>query len=169
MRSSSVVYIRAVGPYQQSAKSAWDQMRAWIALHNIPRPLPRGIGFIRDNPDRTGPFLRRYDACIDLTPGLDIDYHAGVGRQTLPGGTFAVYTHVGPHRELREAFQVMKHDALRDRGLSLDADRQFMEIYLDDPGVVPVGECRTELCVPILASAAMRSTDAIQHPLVGAA
>lgn len=128
-------------------------MRAWIELHNIPKPIARGIGFIRDNPHKTGPFLRRYDACIDIVPGIDIDYHAGVGRQTLPGGTFAVYTHTGSHRALPEAFAHLKRDAIPGRGFKIDDTRAFMEIYLDDPQFVPLAECRTELCVPILATA----------------
>jgi AraC family transcriptional regulator len=169
MRPSSVIYIRALGPYEKSAKIAWAQMRTWISEHDIPKPVPRGIGFIRDNPDRTGPFLRRYDACIDVAPGLDIDYHAGVGRQTLPGGTFAIYTHTGSHHELRDAFQAMKHDAVRERGLSVDDDRPFMEVYLDDPQYVPIHACRTELCVPILVSAAERPSQERPRLLVGAA
>jgi AraC family transcriptional regulator len=148
-----VVYIRATGPYDQSAKAAWEQMRAWIDRHDIPKPVSRGIGFIRDNPQKTGPFLRRYDACIDVGPGIDIDYHAGVGRQTLPGGTFAVYTHTGAHGELPDAFAHLKRDALPNRGFRIDEARAFMEVYLDDPQRVPLAECRTELCVPILASA----------------
>jgi AraC family transcriptional regulator len=128
-------------------------MRAWIELHKIPKPIARGIGFIRDNPQKTGPFLRRYDACIDIVPGIDIDYHAGVGRQTLPGGTFAVYTHTGCHRALPDAFAQMKRDSIPGRGFKIDDTRAFMEIYLDDPLTVPLAECRTELCVPILATA----------------
>jgi AraC family transcriptional regulator len=153
LRPSSVVYIRATGPYDQSGKAAWQQMRAWIELHNIPKPIARGIGFIRDNPQKTGPFLRRYDACIDIVPGIDIDYHAGVGRQTLPGGTFAVYTHVGSHHALPETFASLKHEAISGRGFRIDEARAFMEVYLDDPLLVPIAECRTELCVPILATA----------------
>ena len=148
-----MVFIRAVGPYDQSAKAAWQQMRAWIDLHKIPQPIARGIGFIRDNPQKTGPFLRRYDACIDIVPGIDIDYHAGVGRQTLPGGTFAVYTHTGNHNALPDAFAELKRDAIPARGFRIDDTRAFLEIYLDDPLIVPVAECRTELCVPILATA----------------
>jgi AraC family transcriptional regulator len=128
-------------------------MRAWTAVQKLDARPPRGIGFIRDNPERTGPFLRRYDACIDIAPGLEVDYHAGVGRQTLPGGTFAVYEHVGPHNELCRSFNEMKRSAVPQRGMTIDGDRAFMEVYLDDPQRVPLALCRTELCVPIMASA----------------
>jgi AraC family transcriptional regulator len=169
MRPSSVLYIRATGPYDQSAKVAWDRMRVWIAAQSTIKPVTRGIGFIRDNPDRTGPYLRRYDACVDVAPGLDIDYHAGVARQTLPGGTFVVYTHIGDHGQLPEAFQTLKHAAVPARGLKIDTDRAFMEVYLDDPLRVALHECRTELCVPIMASAVANLEQLGQIRLAGAA
>jgi AraC family transcriptional regulator len=169
LRPCSVVYIRAIGPYGQSAAAAWAQMRIWAETHNIPQPISRGIGFIRDNPQKTGPFLRRYDACIDIVPGIDIDYHAGVGRQTLPGGTFAVYTHTGEHSQLPDAFAHMKRDAIPARGFTVDDTRAFMEIYLDDPVKVPVAQCRTDLCVPIIASAVADLTGEQSDRLVSAA
>jgi AraC family transcriptional regulator len=169
MRPSSVLYIRATGPYDQSAKAAWGRMRTWLAAQSTIKPVTQGIGFIRDNPDRTGPFLRRYDACVTVVPGLDIDYHAGVARQTLPGGTFAVYTHIGDHAHLAEAFQTLKHEATPTRGLKIDEDRAFMEIYLDDPAKVALQQCRTELCLPIMASAVADLDHYTAHRMAGAA
>jgi AraC family transcriptional regulator len=169
LRPSAVLYIRSTGPYEQSANAAWERMRTWLDSQDMTSLPGRGIGYIRDNPERTGPFLRRYDACIDIVPGLDTDYHAGVGRQTLPSGTFAVYEHVGAHSELRDAFNVMKNSAIPQRGFKIDGARAFLEIYLDDPKLVPVAQCRTELCVPIMASALGSNLTTAPIELAGAA
>ena len=75
---------------------------------------------------------------------------AGIGRQTLPGGAYAVHTHVGSYAELGQAFSQLHRDIVPKRGLCVDYDRPFMTIYLNDPAVTREVHRRTELCVPVL-------------------
>ena len=63
------------------------------------RRAKQGYGFFRDNPKLTAPELLRYDACVPVTGSLDADPDAGIGRQTLAGGAYAVQTHVGSYAD----------------------------------------------------------------------
>ena len=85
---------------------------------------------------------------MPVTFGLDPEPDTGIGRQTLPGGAFAVHTHVGSYAEIGELFSQLHREIVPKRGLSLDYDRPFVTIYLNDPAsrarciAVPSCACR---------------------------
>lgn len=152
-RPKSVLYARAFGPYAASSCAAWRLMLDWLDDRRCRDRIAQGIGVIRDDPSKTGQFLRRYDACVALIPGLESDLHAGIGRQTLAGGSYAVHTHVGPHEALNEELSKFHRQWLPATGHVVDDSRSFMEIYLDDPAKTEPHLLRTELCIPILTAA----------------
>ena len=125
-------------------------MGRWLDQHNARRLVKRGYGFIRDNPRTTPSDLLRYDACIGLVGDLDADTAAGIGRQILPGGAYAVHTHVGCYQDVGELLSKMHTDLVQKRGLTVDYDRPFMTIYLNDPALTREMHRRTELCVPVI-------------------
>lgn len=150
VRPLSVLFARTVGPYDLSAAKAWATMGSWLDQHNARRLVKRAYGFIRDNPRTTPSDLLRYDACIGLVGDLDADNAAGIGRQILPGGAYAVHTHVGSYQEVGELLSKMHTGLVQKRGLTIDNDRSFMTIYLNDPAVTREMHRRTELCVPVV-------------------
>jgi AraC family transcriptional regulator len=150
IRPLSVLYARALGPYEKSTPEAWATMARWLDQHNARRLVKRAYGFMRDNPRNASPELMRYDACIGLVGDLDADPAAGIGRQILPGGAYAVHTHVGPYDTMGDILSKMHTNVVEKRGLSVDYDRSFMTIYLNDPSVTREMHRRTELCVPVL-------------------
>jgi AraC family transcriptional regulator len=150
VRPLSVLFARTVGPYDLSAAKAWATMGSWLEQHNARRLVKRAYGFIRDNPRTTPSDLLRYDACIGLVGDLDADNAAGIGRQILPGGAYAVHTHVGSYQEVGELLSKMHTGLVQKRGLTIDNDRSFMTIYLNDPAVTREMHRRTELCVPVV-------------------
>jgi AraC family transcriptional regulator len=85
-----------------------------------------------------------------VTFGFDVDPEGAIGRQTLPGGAFAVQIHVGSYTEAGKIFSMLHREILPKRHLSVDYDRPFMAIYLNDPNVTREVHRRTELCVPVL-------------------
>jgi hypothetical protein len=91
----------------------------------------------------------RYDACIPLVMGLEEDPAAGIHRQTLPGGAFGVYTHVGGFELTGRLFSQLYRDEIPSRGMKPDEDRPFLAIYRTDPTVTREQFQRTELCVPV--------------------
>lgn len=150
IRPLSVLYARVMGPYETSTPAAWGVIARWLEQNNARRLVKRGYGFMRDNPKTTAPDLLRYDACIGLVGNLDADPAAGIGRQILPGGAYAVHTHVGAYERLGSVFSKLHTSLVEKRGLSVDSDRSFMAIYLNDPLLTREVHRRTELCVPVL-------------------
>jgi DNA gyrase inhibitor GyrI len=159
IRPISVVYARGLGPYQQSAPEAWRTLNAWLEHHPARHRVKQGYGYFRDNPKTTAPELLRYDACVPVAAGLDADPDAGICRQTLPGGAFAVHTHVGSYAEAGEQFSRLHREIVPARGLSVDYDRAFVAIYLNHPMVTREVHRRTELCVPVLPVRMPHSTN----------
>jgi AraC family transcriptional regulator len=150
IRPLTVVYTRSMGPYDASSREAWRQMNSWIDQRKGRSRIKQWYGFFRDNPRLTAPELLRYDACVPVNFGLDADPDAGIGRQTLPGGAYAVHTHVGSYAAAGDVFSTLHRDIVPKRGLSVDYDRPFVAIYLNDPAITREVHRRTELCVPVL-------------------
>jgi AraC family transcriptional regulator len=146
----SVLYARSVGPYETSSHEAWRKMASWLEQHQLCRRVKRVYGVLRDNPKLTAPELLRYDACVPVTFGFDVDPDGAIGRQMLAGGAFAVHTHVGSYAEAGEIFSSLHREIVPKRRLSLDHDRPFMAIYLNDPRITREVHRRTDLCIPVL-------------------
>jgi AraC family transcriptional regulator len=149
IRPVTVLFARSMGPYEVSSREAWPILNAWLDRHQVRNLVKVAYGYFRDNPLTTPPDLLRYDACIPIIPGFDADPSAGIGRQTLPGGAFAVHTHVGPYGEMGETLSRLHRDIVPKRGLAVDYDRPFVAIHLNDPAITREMHRRTELCVPV--------------------
>src|SRR5262245_38745811 len=145
-----VLYVRAMGPYGSAAREAWGRMNAWLDSRRARQLAKQGLGYFRDNPRLVEAELLRYDACVPMMFGLDADPAAVVHRQTLPGGAYAVHTHTGAYAEAGELFSRLHSDVIPKRGLTVDASRPFLAVYLNDPAVTREMHRRTELCVPVL-------------------
>jgi AraC family transcriptional regulator len=146
----SVVYARAFGPYRSSAPAAWRAMDEWLTSRGVRSRVKQAYGYFRDNPRLTAPELLRYDACVPVSFGIEPDPAAGIGSQVLPGGAYAAHTHVGSYSETGELFSRLHGEIVPKRGLTLDHDRPFLAVYLNDPGITREMHRRTELCVPVL-------------------
>jgi DNA gyrase inhibitor GyrI len=92
----------------------------------------------------------RYDACIPLAPCADLEPEEAVGRQNLGAGTWAVHTYVGAYAEAGDMISTLHSDLIPKRGLTVDYDRPFMAVYLNDPRVTREAHRRTELCIPVI-------------------
>jgi AraC family transcriptional regulator len=163
IRPASVLYARATGCYSVSAKAAWERLDKWLAEREERRQIKRAFGLFHDNPKLTAPELTRYDACVELTTQLDADPDAGIGRQTLSGGTYAVHTHIGAYAPIGELFSQLHREWVPKQGLEVDYDRSFMAIHLNDPHVTRQVHRRTELCVPVLPLREALPLDAAPH------
>ena len=138
------------GATRQLRAIAWENLSGWLVAHNARRHIRRGFGIFRDNPQVTATDLLRYDACVEMTPGLDMDVNAGIGRQVLGGGTHAIHTHVGSYGGLGNLMSELHRDFVPRQGLTVDYDRPFMAIHLNDPLLTREVHRRTELCVPVM-------------------
>ena len=150
IRPVTVLYARGNGRYEAAARQAWEKLSGWLVAHDARRHIKRGFGIFRDNPKVTATDLLRYDACVEMTPGLHVDVDAGIGRQVLGGGTHAIHTHVGSYNGLGNLLSELHHDFVPRQGLTVDYDRPFMAIHLNDPLMTREVHRRTELCVPVM-------------------
>lgn len=150
IRPVSVVFARRTGPYCESTAQAWRVMLDWIDRQKARSRVKQVHGLFRDNPRVTAPELLRYDACVPVAYGFDADPEAGIGRQTLPGGAYAVHTHVGSYADAGGLLSQLHSDIVPKRGLTVDYDRPFLATYLNDPSITREVHRRTELCVPVL-------------------
>jgi AraC family transcriptional regulator len=124
-------------------------------------------GLFRDNPRLTAPELLRYDACIPLVMGLEEDQRAGIGRQMMPGGAYAVHVHAGAIEGTGRVLSELWRKDVPARGLEIDKDRPFRAIYLTDPTVTREMHRRTELCVPVIpVRMPLAGNDAEPLPLI---
>jgi AraC family transcriptional regulator len=145
----TVLYARSMGPYQGASSAAWCLIAEWLERHQARGRVKQAFGLFRDNPRLTAPEIVRYDACVPITIGLDEEPEAGIRRQTLAGGAYAVHTHVGSYEQAGELLSHLHSEVLPKRALSVDYDRPFMAIYLNDPKITREMHRRTELCVPV--------------------
>ncbi len=153
MRPMRVLYARAYGPYAQSSHAAWQRMLAWLDSRRARSLLERGIGAIQDDPRAVGPYQRRYDACVEIKPGINVDARAFIGRQVLAGGAYAMHRCVGHPEKLRDIFHRLRREWMPSEGLAIDCSRAFLEIYMSDPAIVPENEWRLAIGVPVVADA----------------
>ena len=165
IRPCVVLYARGIGSYATSVAAAWKTMHGWLEAGNVRHLFRRGLGIFHDDPSVTAADALRYDACIPPIDGVtDGDPEAGIGRQTLAGGAYAVYAHVGPYENTGEAFSKMRRITVVKRGLSIDVGRPFVAIYLNDPQVTREVHRRTELCVPVIPMRMpLSSNDDVEH------
>jgi AraC family transcriptional regulator len=147
----AVLFARSNGPYVTAARDAWKTMGRWLDARNARSMMRVSYGLFRDNPKTTAADILRYDACIPLVIGLEEDEGAGIQRQVLPGGAYAVHVHRGALEATGAVFSELYRNELPRRGLQLDEDRAFLATYLTDPTVTRTMHCRTELCVPGLS------------------
>lgn len=150
VRPLTVLYVRALGPYVTSTRSAWQTMGDWLDAQGARPSMRVSYGVFHDNPRTTAPELLRYDACIPFVAGLEAGENALVRRQVLRGGAFAVCTHVGAIEETGAIFSDMHRKGIPARGITVAQDRPFLAAYLTDPTVTPEKHRRTELCVPVV-------------------
>jgi AraC family transcriptional regulator len=144
--------VRHVGPFEEIG-AAFTRLGAWTDAHpGVATGAPLAIYI--DDPSTTPPAALRSDAAVPIAddvqvggvPGMGVP---GVGEAHLPGGRYAVITHIGPYRGLGRAWEGFMA-ALAQLGLELDLERPCFEVYQDQPGEVDESELVTVLHQPVV-------------------
>lgn len=97
-----LLFVRRCGNYTQSPGMAWQAMMEFINENSLDRSKIRYFGISHDDPQVTNAGKLRYDAAI-LTPEAGKE-KGEVGRQTLKGGKYAIFTHQGSYDRLEDVF-----------------------------------------------------------------
>jgi AraC family transcriptional regulator len=140
-----VIFVRHVGPYAEVGK-AWGELCGVAG----PRGLLGGeismFGLSYDDPAVTPPEKLRYDACIRVDAGVEVD--PPLATQDLPAEIFAVTLHEGPYSELARTYEALYGRWLPDSGRE-PREGACMEHYLNDPQHTAPADLRTEIWVPV--------------------
>lgn len=138
-----VVYVRELGPYADvSGPLAWAELELRLAA----QPLAgTRIAASYDDPRSEPAESLRYDAGVVVD--AETAAPAGTKRATWAGGAFAVFAFGGDFRFIADAFRAIF--AGWDRARWVVRDAPCLELYPDDPSLLPVERLRAELWVPI--------------------
>ncbi len=145
LEEMKVAFVRHVGPYNQCAK-AWETLCTWMGAQGLLGADTSFIGLCYDDPEVTPPDKIRYDACVtvdkDFKPADEIDV------QTIPGGKFAVTTHLGAYEKLNETYAKIMGQWLPHNDKTLRM-KPCLEIYLNDPESTEPEDLITDIYIPI--------------------
>jgi AraC family transcriptional regulator len=142
----SVVCLRYTGPLGEPLSRFWrTTVNPWLAdlgLLDCPR-----YGVTLDNPLRTAPQRCRYDACVELPPGLVLENAA---HTTIPGGSYAVTPFKGDARSIAAAWDELANTVFASGVWRIDDTRPAFEYYPRGAWLDPrSGAFACELCLPL--------------------
>jgi AraC family transcriptional regulator len=107
MDDITVFFKRELGPYNTSSEKAWKELFTFIKEHKGQLMNARKFGLSLDNPNVTEQENLRFDACVEAK---DLPKQKLVEQQILPGGSFAVFEHLGSYETLDETFDSIFKD-----------------------------------------------------------
>lgn len=136
--------IRVVGPYGERVQEAFGRLMAWAGPRGLLQDGTRVSGLSHDDPHSVPAEQLRFDACIAV--GGDTATDGEVHTEEIAECDWAVTMHVGPFEALAHTYEEL--------GTWIEEHGRVpagpcVETYLDDPGVTPVVELRTEVAVPL--------------------
>jgi AraC family transcriptional regulator len=146
-----VLYARATevmtGPAFQTANvEAFNKLMRYLMAHHSKEDIGHVIAIYPDEPE-VGKEVS-FDAGVIFVEGVESAAKVGLAYQTLPGGRWAIFRHVGPYDTLWQTWQAIYRDWLPTSGQELRNAIPF-EDYVDDPSQVAPEQLRTEIYVPI--------------------
>lgn len=133
------------GDYQEIGR-AFERLYTLAAAEGWLNGPHRIFGVYFDDPSAVAKEQLRSMACLSIPGGARPtgDLH----QETIAGGRYGVYVHVGPYAELHRAYDWLFGTWLPSSGYEPD-DRPCVEEYLNDPRTLPPTEWRTAIWVPI--------------------
>lgn len=146
LREAHLAFLRHVGPYESVPDSLFTQLNEWATRRGLPeRRIWMGIG--HDAPNTTAPDRLRFDAAL-VVPG-PFNQDGPVGHQILPGGDFAVTTHVGAFATLPQAYAEIFPRAASLSGYEL-VGLPAIEIYRAAAIDAGARVNETDICLPVV-------------------
>jgi AraC family transcriptional regulator len=140
-----VVSLRHLGPYFEVGPT-WEKLCAWAGSKGLISPNTMFFGISYDDPDSTPPAEIRYDACIVVDKPVPVE--GDFQLQEVAGGEYAVGLHIGPYDGLKDAYAYLYGQWIPAQKREI-RDAPPYEVCLNDPGVTPPEELKTEICIPL--------------------
>jgi AraC family transcriptional regulator len=144
-----VAYLRHVGPFQDNPglfEGLFRRICTWAGSRGLLGPETQYLSVYHDNPEVTEPQKLRLDVAVTVPVETPAD--GEVGRQTLPGGLYAVARVRIRQDQYGQAWDELMGGWFPSSGYEPD-DRPCFEISLNDPGRDPEGMHEVALCEPV--------------------
>ena len=140
-----VAALRNYGAYADLDK-AYVRLVGWIAAHDALDSV-RGVwGMPHHDRRDTPPEESVFDCC--LATEAQLAGSGGVRLDTIGGGRYVVYRHVGSYTLLDDAHDVLLRDVLPDAKLTL-RDAPILHHFINEPDGAPESELETHIYIPI--------------------
>jgi DNA gyrase inhibitor len=135
-----IAYIRRVGQYGPANIEVMEKVKKWAKEKNL---LESAILFAipQDNPESTLPDYCRFDACIVIPNGYQVDDLVLEGE--LSGGKYLIYEVKHTPDDIQKAYSDILQ-SLQHNGYKID-NKPIMEKYIG--GMISNPYC--EICVPV--------------------
>ena len=146
VKTKKVIYTSALGSYNKSAEKAWETVCEFAKAKKLFGFKTEFIGISHDDPKVTEADKLRYDACIVVSK--DVKPDGAMGVQEVPGGKFAVFTHIGDYDKLESSYDYIFGKWLPESGKELRNVHSF-EKYLNAPENTKPEKLKTEIYIPI--------------------
>ncbi len=144
-----LLFVRRHGNYAESPQEAWEAIIGFIHENHLDRSHMRYFGISHDDPQVTNEDRLRYDAAILAPQG--IKEKGEVGRQTLKGGKYAIFTHHGPYSGLEMTFNKIFLKWLPDNQENFDETRSVFCEYFNMEFIKTNPEkLMTKLYIPLI-------------------
>lgn len=142
-----IAYIAGRGPYAKVLPESFGRLCSYAQKHGLfERAGAVTLAVCHDDPRTTPPEQIRSEAAV--TVGPDFTPEGDIQVRELPGGRYAVATHLGPYEKLAAAWQEAEGRLIPAAGLRFREGECF-EVYLNDPNSVPPEQIRTDIYVPV--------------------
>lgn len=148
LQSLHLATVRHLGPYEAVPESLFDTLSAWADRRGLPGQRHwLGIGY--DAPAMTAQADLRFDAALIV--GAPFDSDAQVVHRVLPGGNFALTTHVGSYATLPLAYAQILPRLLLDHRWTV-IGLPAVEFYHCAQVSVRAALNHTDICLPVALS-----------------
>jgi AraC family transcriptional regulator len=148
---TQVLYARATevmtSPAFQTANGeAFGKLMGFLSEHQLTAQMQACIAIYPDEVEIGKP--ARFDAGAIFADGVAPAATGGLAYQTLPGGRWAIFRHIGPYENLWQTWRAALRDWLPTSGQEM-RDAIPYEVYVDAPSVVAPEQLRTDIYIPI--------------------
>ena len=140
-----VAFMRHIGPYNEVGET-WERFTMLLGKEGLLGAGSQFIGISHDDPAVTPPDKTRYDACVTVDENFRASGEIGV--QVIPGGDYAVLTHIGPYEKLGESYAKLLGQWLPRSGRRLRAT-PCLEIYFNSPENTEPEDLVTDIHAPL--------------------
>jgi AraC family transcriptional regulator len=140
-----VAFMRHLGPYDEVG-ATWEKFMMLLGKEGLVGGHAKFVGICHDDPAVTRPDRVRYDAC--MTVDVDFQPQGDIGVQVIPGGDYAVLTHLGPYEKLGPSYARLLGEWLPRSHRILRTSPCF-EVYLTAPENTEPEDLITDLYAPL--------------------